>query len=228
MFLWWMWWILQISIHVPLAGDDLLGVGFLPRGHEISIHVPLAGDDHRPCSVVLHGGHFYPRPPCGGRREIPSNAPVTVSLFLSTSPLRGTTDRRPGKGRHQPHFYPRPPCGGRPGATTPRSPARSAFLSTSPLRGTTGYRLRWSYNDQISIHVPLAGDDVRRRVRMGRSDRISIHVPLAGDDIFHPPPCGRGRYFYPRPPCGGRPARAGCAEYACGVFLSTSPLRGTT
>ena len=33
-----------ISIHVPLAGDDPVGV-FAPFIEIISIHVPLAGDD---------------------------------------------------------------------------------------------------------------------------------------------------------------------------------------
>ena len=34
----------EISIHVPLAGDDIFGTAAAKNG-SISIHVPLAGDD---------------------------------------------------------------------------------------------------------------------------------------------------------------------------------------
>ena len=191
-----------ISIHVPLAGDDP-DSWYLPMYGRISIHVPLAGDDlhrqrKRSCLV-----DFYPRPPCGGRR--------------------------------------------RPSRNTGRPPP---FLSTSPLRGTTDFGGCIHAERLISIHVPLAGDDLRLRYDVFDSAVISIHVPLAGDDSkeftaddwraaqflstsplrgttsspgtlilhlvnFYPrPPCG-GRplvdlhlfqipYFYPRPPCGGR------------------------
>ena len=62
----------------------------------------------------------------------------------------------------------------------------------------------WSYPD-ISIHVPLAGDDGQAERRHGGSG-ISIHVPLAGDDdgqTVLSPELGE-------------------------LFQSTSPLRGTT
>ena len=81
----------NISIHVPLAGDDDAGQrsagpesGFLStsplRGTtcmqkwrdakpDISIHVPLAGDDTKHEMQGLRLLHFYPRPPCGGRHD---------------------------------------------------------------------------------------------------------------------------------------------------------------
>ena len=103
-----------------------------------------------------------------------------------------------------PDFYPRPPCGGRLGAQAHKT-VGGKFLSTSPLRGTT-YLCKMSIDKDsiISIHVPLAGDDPRM-------------------------PCRRRsrRYFYPRPPCGGRPGLANIYE-TVNRFLSTSPLRGTT
>ena len=123
-----------ISIHVPLAGDDRWGAHKVSKVR-ISIHVPLAGDDrNRPCGRFL------------------------TSLFLSTSPLRGTTPRRYKHVTGRLHFYPRPPCGGRPG-TFARRLCRLSFLSTSPLRGTTGRRSPGAAARAISIHVPLAGDD---------------------------------------------------------------------
>ena len=170
----------KISIHVPLAGDDIFGPLFsLRRGkflstsplrgttgeqdrgnrlYGISIHVPLAGDD----PVLPAGGqracHFYPRPPCGGR-------PITFA-----TPSVASAD-----------FYPRPPCGGRPGRCAQAGARRD-----------------------ISIHVPLAGDDFGHHPHVAVSN-ISIHVPLAGDDTLY---SVRHQYF--------------------STFLSTSPLRGTT
>ena len=78
----------------------------------ISIHVPLAGDDNR-CNPHLRHG----------------------KLFLSTSPLRGTTFGVVVAG------------------------VVGKFLSTSPLRGTTRHRSTAQVLLLISIHVPLAGDD---------------------------------------------------------------------
>ena len=56
-------------------------------------------------------------------------------------------------------FYPRPPCGGRPSHLLILHTLRSVFLSTSPLRGTTLLLDDWRERNDISIHVPLAGDD---------------------------------------------------------------------
>ena len=125
-----------ISIHVPLAGDDDLLLHLQARKHFISIHVPLAGDDRRRLSYRRRG-----------------------STFLSTSPLRGTTN------------------------------ACSQVML--PLF--------------ISIHVPLAGDDFVPKPFPHNGRLISIHVPLAGDDALRTPTIKGIDYFYPRPPCGGRP-----------------------
>ena len=258
-----------ISIHVPLAGDDGCQIsGGWVRSLFLSTS-PLRGTTTPPGVIIDHCSYFYPRPPCGGRlaRRVTIS---TTTTFLSTSPLRGTTCYSPEDAatirisihvplagddyhwhwcRNKPkYFYPRPPCGGRRGrcvCTLNRSP----FLSTSPLRGTTGYTVLFRDYPNISIHVPLAGDDSEEMPTQAEIE-ISIHVPLAGDDDtrlrktcdlehFYPrPPCGGRRrrqpslttkywYFYPRPPCGGRPCVWVVDMIAAG-FLSTSPLRGTT
>ena len=59
---------------------------------------------------------------------------------------------------------------------------------------------------KISIHVPLAGDDLGEKLPWGLVP-ISIHVPLAGDDLCRLVSMVWFMYFYPRPPCGGRPGR---------------------
>ena len=192
----------QISIHVPLAGDDSAASAAVSLPRAISIHVPLAGDDVWRARCNLVPKHFYPRPPCGGRHNV-NRLCRKRCTFLSTSPLRGTTSRRCRTGHtpaqisiHVPlagddgsdyriaeaytHFYPRPPCGGRPKVVVPQN-VKAAFLSTSPLRGTTPV---------AAVGLALCN--------------ISIHVPLAGDDRGAPPQRRTRRNFYPRPPCGGR------------------------
>ena len=118
-------------------------------------------------------------------------------------PLAGDDYFFPIGGNEVINFYPRPPCGGRP--VGPRDDdSTHRFLSTSPLRGTTCVSCRMKISIEISIHVPLAGDDRR------------------GEKILH-----SQNNFYPRPPCGGRPIKQPSANDAA-LFLSTSPLRGTT
>ena len=60
-------------------------------------------------------------------------------IFQSTSPVRGTTD---GRSRS--------------------TEANFKFQSTSPVRGTTKEQGHKHLTDEISIHVPRAGDDPGR------------------------------------------------------------------
>ena len=169
-------------------------------------------------------GDFYPRPPCGGRPSV-SDSCAAFSIFLSTSPLRGTTalgDVLSGEVTISIHvplagddagsvataalrqdFYPRPPCGGRRGGY-----AVQLFGGISihvPLAGDDSVcSFTFTAFSTISIHVPLAGDDPRTAGRLPALG-ISIHVPLAGDDSGSPGRPASPGHFYPRPPCGGRP-----------------------
>ena len=127
----------------------------------------------------LISANFYPRPPCGGRRWI----------------------QRPALPRQ--YFYPRPPCGGRLSKFRCIANAEQ-FLSTSPLRGTTISVATKSPQIQISIHVPLAGDDRCGAAGVGGGKIFLSTSPLRGTTIYT-------SSWVP-------PAQ----------FLSTSPLRGTT
>ena len=81
---------MAISIHVPLAGDDRKLVGYYEGIVKISIHVPLAGDDDGPGynagdrAISIHV-------PLAGDDELFRHALRHRVVFLSTSPLRGTT-----------------------------------------------------------------------------------------------------------------------------------------
>ena len=212
-----------ISIHVPLAGDDGEVAGDT-HTYSISIHVPLAGDDAPKLSSLLR--------------------PI---IFLSTSPLRGTTVPQgwiPGPRRISIHV----PLAGDDAPTLPRVSSAASFLSTSPLRGTTGVMKLVFRSAEFLSTSPLRGTTVvamdvfRNEIFLSTSPLrgttygcavavyvadISIHVPLAGDDLivlecfikirkFLSTSPLRGttirltflnsiiRNFYPRPPCGGR------------------------
>ena len=146
--------------------------------------------------------------------------------FLSTSPLRGTTQDRHCNQVQQPDFYPRPPCGGR--RWKPRRPSPAAyFYPRPPCGGRPATDQEPMTQMSISIHVPLAGDDSFRST--GRPLRHDFYPrpPCGGRPKSSGPMCLASLYFYPRPPCGGRQARFPNRSKKP-LFLSTSPLRGTT
>ena len=125
---------------------------------DISIHALLAESDGILLSLALHKRDFYPRSPCGERRNF-------------------------SQKRHPPHnFYPRSPCGERPRNTSIAGRITS-FLSTLSLRRATRWPLPFRSLTWISIHALLAESDSAPRI-----------TPTAS------------RNFYPRSPCGERPA----------------------
>ena len=124
---------------------------------------------------------FYPRPPRGGRPEARSiqrdHQPISIHA------LREEGDDRSGRRRGvRCDFYPRPPRGGRLAMSVGFIPAR-IFLSTPSARRATPQADPLAFVGRISIHaLREEGDGSRSSWR------------------------GGARYFYPRPPRGGRPA----------------------
>ena len=78
----------------------------------ISIHALLAESDLRACRVWSRRRYFYPRSPCGERRNHGQQGPAK-NYFYPRSPCG---ERRPsaGTGPRFRYFYPRSPCGERP------------------------------------------------------------------------------------------------------------------
>ena len=216
-------WLLQISVHVPLAGNDVGAVvqvvadalfqsTFPLRGTTvaqisndsadgISIHVPLAGND---CADPAHvvGEEISIHVPLAGNDSCQISLRFLCSISIHV-PLAGN-DACPGiSTRRTRYFNPRSPCGERRESVSVLF-QKVLFQSTFPLRGTTLPIFYSAAGDQISIHVPLAGNDaIRQRVDLDVD--ISIHVPLAGNDEA-----------VQRQPLAGH------------EFQSTFPLRGTT
>ena len=170
-----------------------------------------------------------------------------VSEFQPTSPVRETTNCSVSRSActaistHVPRagddaalhkilmqvadFNPRPPCGRRL-ARCAGSAGATRFQPTSPVRETTAKAVYETANQQISTHVPRAGDDLsvsttrlpeqhfNPRPPCGRRRavdavplmlaRISTHVPRAGDDGHRLAASSEQPDFNPRPPCGRR------------------------
>ena len=194
---------------------------------EISIHALREEGDGRRHPEPAAFRHFYPRPPRGGRpvrasaypdyivisihalREegdaAPDSACPTDFGFLSTPSARRATGEH--IAAHEPafHFYPRPPRGGRP--RYPYLTPHQSSISIHALReegdqGTSAFL--------GSLVEFLSTPSARRATPASRS-------PCPARKYFYPrPPRGgrpdrtteaeRGRNFYPRPPRGGRPA----------------------
>ena len=176
--------------------------GHFTEDERISIHVPRAGYDTKTMCLASWRRYFYPRTPCGVRPQH-KRIVQAAAAFLSTYPVRGTTDsngysygfqiisihvpragydrERQCPGAYLRDFYPRTPCGVRL-AKLGTTVSTVKFLSTYPVRGTTCPGCRKS---------------------------------------------SRSLYFYPRTPCGVRP-RTPQQSATAREFLSTYPVRGTT
>ena len=187
---------LDISIHaLREEGDPLL----LPLGavvQQISIHaLREEGDLLRGCSFAS-AGHFYPRPPRGGRRVAQVNALAHTGFLSTPSARRATTGwvtlpastgflstpsaRRATRADAleldlDQHFYPRPPRGGRHGVARDHQMVL-LFLSTPSARRATrpscaSLQTSWNFYPR----PPRGG---RRRVDYDKQNPrvISIHA----------------------------------------------------
>ena len=171
------------------------------RGVHISIHALLAESDAIHNTQINKHNNFYPRSPCG-ERHLALLTDLQIRDFYPRSPCGERLGNVVAALRMW-NFYPRSPCGERP----------------SKLAKT-------SRTENISIHALLAeSDSVRPHTR--QRDAISIHALLAESDNVA---CGdwhKLRDFYPRSPCGERPAIVVYVPLAM-AFLSTLSLRRAT
>ena len=124
----------DISIHALLAESDSVSAIITPqirkflstlslrratnkqrqlwRRDGISIHALLAESDKVGPLLLWTTLYFYPRSPCGERRE-PTAFRTPHQRFLSTLSLRRATKHIVGTSQVFQNFYPRSPCGER-------------------------------------------------------------------------------------------------------------------
>ena len=90
----------SISIHVPRAGYDTIDQNIIDCWKKISIHVPRAGYDMEQMFDCESYCHFYPRTPCGVRRDgnnhyIP-NVGISIHVPRAGYDWLGTTSTKNG------------------------------------------------------------------------------------------------------------------------------------
>ena len=191
-----------ISIHALLAESDSRQTLRLLQGSAISIHALLAESDLLYAMGYYRHGNFYPRSPCGERRQkwrvlryrqrisihallaesdgSPCMIWSNIFLFLSTLSLRRATQAILVNVVDFPISI-------------------HALLAESDHYG-------WSWYDDftISIHALLAESDDSQGTLYQFSRHISIHALLAESDVLTAGPLCPPKNFYPRSPCGER------------------------
>ena len=154
-------------------------------------------------STSSTSGDFYPRSPCGERRgrrpEKHHQWHISIHALLAESDFYF----RPGNGQNK-TFLSTLSLRRATGSARPRFTSCKVFLSTLSLRRATGSTIYDLDEKEISIHALLAESD-------GITDQIVHRYP----DFYPRSPCGerpaQKRYhgsattdFYPRSPCGER------------------------
>ena len=174
---------------------------------------------------IRSGVYFYPRPPRGGRRQIPglllfskrflstpsARRATAISYFscanlrISIHALREEGDLKLSQRiRSGVYFYPRPPRGG-----------RLKSLSQGAMNGTDFYP-----------RPPRGGRPYDDGYSAGRAD-ISIHALREEGDGMYRPVILHPQNFYPRPPRGGRRVIY-LVQLLENLFLSTPSARRAT
>ena len=155
--------------------------------------------------ILPHHSHFYPRSPCG-ERLWPAYLQRQIE-FISIHALLAESDHQSQK-RHLPagYFYPRSPCGERPcgnaGINSPITISIHALLAESD-------EAQDGYKDTVTEFLSTLS--LRRATKLismlnSPHSKISIHALLAESDWISPAGIIMTAYFYPRSPCGERPA----------------------
>ena len=168
---------------------------------KISIHALREEGDSMLSNVISWDSNFYPRPPRGGR--------------LVIQPFGQTLE----------DFYPRPPRGGRRHHEDVASPPAEISIHALREEGDLDEKTIEKVL-HISIHALREEGD-------GRSEPvysimgISIHALREEGDRHDFVTEANEKYFYPRPPRGGRREGGFCPGDHC-KFLSTPSARRAT
>ena len=124
--------------------------------------------------------YFYPRPPRGGRPHLPTLDCHLLQISIHALREEGDLSTNPASSPHT-NFYPRPPRGGRPSHVSPL--LVTYIISIHALREEGDNNLNGAVRDVVEL---LSTPSARRATLACRCTSTA------------------GRYFYPRPPRGGR------------------------
>ena len=151
---------------------------------------------------------------------------IILLIFLSTLSLRRATERPVESRSNILNFYPRSPCGERRVWTGGLSCDRN-FYPRSPCGERREREPALSQSSAISIHALLAESDTHPiAILVGVVEFLST-LSLRRATIPNNGTFRSTHNFYPRSPCGERPAEPETTPSA-NVFLSTLSLRRAT
>ena len=105
--------IIEISIHALLAESDAVACGCMMDAVLFLSTLSLRRATITSMVSAVQSADFYPRSPCGERRDLAETYHV-LDIFLSTLSLRRATQGLPHLDIRALDFYPRSPCGERP------------------------------------------------------------------------------------------------------------------
>ena len=128
-------------------------------------------------------------------------------------------------GQCRADFYPRPPRGGRQVGSFALSSDKT-FLSTPSARRATS-DLRFAVSLSIFLSTPSARRATHQDAPPAPHPRYFYPRPPRGGRPSALQPIYQLRYFYPRPPRGGRPERL-LSHTSATTFLSTPSARRAT
>ena len=214
--------------------------------HPISIHALREEGDPGRDRRRRWSGHFYPRPPRGGRHagEALRVGSVIISIhalreegdlirllcmansaiFLSTPSARRATAQLAALTAELEDFYPRPPRGGRP--ALPGDLLVLFFISIHALREEGDY---FANSAKYQITLFLSTPSARRATLFLQHKRPPcrfLSTPSARRATGGAAAaCKKKTNFYPRPPRGGRPSET-LSPVAMHSYFYPRPPRG--
>ena len=129
---------------------------------------------------------------------------LAFALDISIHALRVEGDRPRRFWASRPwYFYPRPPCGGRRLVAVPVAVAVRISIHALRVEG-----------DHLNINIIPTTITFLSTPSVWRATRRRLHTAFTTRYFYPRPPCGgrhnvrfliiSERHFYPRPPCGGR------------------------
>ena len=130
--------------------------------------------------MLLHLKYFYPRSPCGERRQN-YECFEWIKEFLSTLSLRRATDMKMWMIRASKNFYPRSPCGERRESPPPCGHPTTDFYPRSPCGERHRSPVRSGHDLDFYPRSPC-GERPNLRQNQHQRKRISIHALLAESD----------------------------------------------
>ena len=195
--------------------------------HVISIHAPREGSDRDSRAADVLASLFLSTLPARGATEKFEILPVEIKQFLSTLPARGATLWGHGQHFSVQYFYPRSPRGERP-AKQPVGVCQRHISIHAPREGSDLQNSQFEFANAIFLStLPARGATSSSAQQSTSAGQISIHAPREGSDQSHDPVDDLRRYFYPRSPRGER-LKIPDLKVLKRIFLSTLPARGAT